>query len=76
MSQPIAPYLNILREQLATTLMPVEENSRRVALYGHRMLTVLMLRSQVLPGLQQKALTEISALLDELMGALGVSKAA
>ena len=62
----LIPYLDMLRTQLATALMPRDENSRKVPLYSHRLITVLLARMRILPDLQQKALDELGNLLDEL----------
>ena len=72
MSYPMAPYLELLRKQLETSLIPRDSNSRKVPLYGHRILTMLLLREKALPALQLKALAAFSDLLDELCAELEV----
>ena len=65
------PYLRILRAQLESSLVPRDENARKVPLYSHRILSVLLAETTERPGLQQKALAELAGLLDELCAALG-----
>ena len=68
MNIPIHRYLEVLRTQLATTLLPrTDERSRRVAVNLHRVLTVLLAKNRDLPALHQAALKLLAALLDELI---------
>lgn len=67
MSDPIAPYLELFRTQLATTLVPRDDNARKVPIYCHRLLSALLLRRTRMPQLQAEALAGWAALLDELV---------
>lgn len=70
MADQVAPYLDMMRTLLATTLLPGDASARKAALYSHRMLTMLGLRLSQLPQMQTAALREIDALLDELVAEL------
>ena len=45
------PYLRILRAQLESSLVPRDENARKVPLYSHRILSVLLAETTERPGL-------------------------
>ena len=51
---PTEPYLRVIRSEL-TTLAALchDEGAGRAAKYCHRLLTQLLLRTEVLPALQQ-----------------------
>jgi aminoglycoside phosphotransferase (APT) family kinase protein len=70
MSVPVYPYLSVLRTQLATSLMPRDDEGKKTAIYAHRTLTHLLLQLDTLPVLQQKTLGQYAGLLDELIGEL------
>ena len=64
---PIEPYLDLLQKQLATSLMPKnDDNAQRIARYSRYMLTQLLLKSKTLPALHLQAIRELDGLLDEL----------
>lgn len=71
MAQSLAPYLDVLRTQLATSLVPRDENARKVPLYTHRLLTVLLARERVMPALQRQALAALAGIVDELCAEVG-----
>ena len=67
MTTPIAPYLALMQRQLATTLMPKDDdNAQRIARYSHQVLTQLLLQSKTLPELHAKAIAELGEILGEL----------
>ena len=67
MHTPIEPYLALLQKQLATSLMPKDDdNAQRIARYTRNVLTQLLLQSNTLPALQRQAISELDELLDEL----------
>lgn len=63
---PVERYLAMIRKEIATSLMPEEDNARRIATYSHRVLTQLLTRYNTLPALEKRAIQEIDGLLDEL----------
>ena len=67
MSVVLTPYIDILRTQLETSLVPRDDGAKKVAVYSHRMLTVLGERQKTLPLLQRKALEEFDLLLNALL---------
>ena len=69
--QTLTPYLEALRTQLAMALVSRDENARKVPVYCHRIISVLLARMQVLPSLQQQALVELSGVIEELCAELG-----
>ena len=71
MPMRIEPYLAIIRNELSTSLKPRGDGqAKQVAIYLDRLLIQLLLRANVLPGLQRKALEQINGLLDELSALL------
>ena len=71
MTDNFVPYADLLRKHLQADLVPSDDGVSRVGIYLHRMLTVMKLRKTLLPELHNKALTELSGLLDELNAELG-----
>ena len=70
MSQYMNGYFGTLKAQLQNALAPRDDNSRRVPLYCHRLLTTLQAKTSLLPVLQQQAIKEFDAILDDLNKAL------
>jgi aminoglycoside phosphotransferase (APT) family kinase protein len=72
MSIPLEPYFNILRNEIATTLMPKEDgNAQRVARYSHEILTSLLVRSTKLPEIERSTIEKFTGLLPGLGAVLG-----
>lgn len=70
MSESMNGYFSVLKAQLQNSLSPRDDNSRRVPLYCHRLLSTLQAKSAVLPALQRKAIAELDTILDDLNKAL------
>lgn len=66
MTFPLDPYLQILRRELATSLMPEEENGRRIAKFSHEMLTSLWVRVKQLPDIESSTVKKFSKLIPRL----------
>ena len=63
---PVERYLAMLQKELATSLMPEDDNARRIATYSHRVLNQLVARFNTLPALELKAIQDLDSMLDEL----------
>ena len=64
---PTERYFATIRRELATSLMPRDDdNARRIATYTLRVLNQILARSRTLPALRLQAIARFDALLDEL----------
>ena len=63
---PVERYLAMLQKELATSLMPEDDNAKRIATYSQRVLNQLVARFNTLPALELKAIQDLGGLLDEL----------
>jgi len=71
MRVPLAPYLDLVRKELVTTLLPREDDdARRVAQYAHKILSALWIRETRLPEIEQASLKRLSGLIPRISDAI------